>query len=88
MKILQDMDLFYGTYLSYLIKKKLLQSDSGLTVKQIEQDLHDYPTRREKVNFRNRIRLSLRTLHEQGVVMREEIKGCNNLTAHKYKSNV
>ena len=83
----QDMDLFYGTYLTYLIKQKIQESKSGLTIKEIEEAIHRYPTRRERVNFRNRIRQCLRSLYRHGFVLREEVKDGSNMIFHLYKLN-
>jgi DNA-binding transcriptional MerR regulator len=81
------MDLFYGTYLTYLIKQQIQTSKSGLTVKEIEEALHRYPTNRERVNFRNRIRQCLKSLYEHEIVLREEVQNDTNLIFHKYKLN-
>ena len=81
------MDLFYGTYLTYLIKKAIQESSSGLTVREIEQHIYCYPTRRERVNFRNRIRQCLKSLYLHDIVLREEVKDDSNLIFHLYKLN-
>ena len=82
------MDLLYGTYLTFLVKSNICNSKGGLTVKQIEECIHLYPTRRERINFRKRIRQSLISLYENEVISRKEVKGDNNLIAHKYYINV
>lgn len=78
------MDLFYGTYLTYHITQLIQKHSQGLTVKEIEEKLYLYPTPREQVNFRNRIRKCLKSLYEHEVVLREEIKHAN-VISHKYK---
>ena len=81
------MDLFYGTYLTFLIKNTVQTSTSGLTIKEIEESLHIYPTARERRNFRNRIRQALKSLYDCNEVVRQETKGERNLILHKYASN-
>jgi hypothetical protein len=82
------MDLFYGTYLTFLVKNNICKSKDGLTVKQIEEAIHLYPTRRQRINFRKRIRQALISLYDHNVISREEVKGDGNLIAHKYYINV
>lgn len=84
---MQDMDLLYGTYLTYLIKQAIQESKSGLTVRDIERKIHMYPTSRERLNFRNRIRQCLRSLYLHGFILREEVKDESNMIFHLYKLN-
>ncbi|HKK77074.1 MAG TPA: hypothetical protein VJ953_18490 [Saprospiraceae bacterium] len=82
------MDLLYGTYLTFLVKNTIHQSTGGITVKQIEQSIHLYPTRRQRINFRKRIRQALKSLYENNVISRQEAKSDGNLIVHKYYINV
>lgn len=81
------MDLYYGTYLTYLVQNTIRTSKEGLTVKQIEELIYLYPTRRQQMNFRKRIRLALKSLCENDCIATAEAKGDRNIISIKYSIN-
>ena len=79
----------YGTYLGYLIKKKLESAEKELSVRELAVLIHIYETRREQQNLERRIRSAVQRLLATGVVVLEPHRmGQNNIFVTKYKINV
>ena len=78
----------YGTYLSYLIKKKLQTANKALSVRELALLIHIYETRREQYNLERRVRASIIKLLENKIISLEPHRmGQKNIFVTKYKIN-
>lgn len=77
----------YGTYLSYLISRKLKETGKTLSVKEIALIINIYPTQREQYNFERRVRARLSDLvRRKKVVLQPFQMEQKNIFVTKYKS--
>jgi len=75
----------YGTYLTYLITELFLKEERALSAREVADELHRYETRREQLNFIDRIRRNLAQLEAHGFLKREERRGKGNTIIYIYK---